>query len=258
MKFAIVVSRKDPAGMNIVKKMEEIGNGFNIFYVESEIVYAENIDKKVDADFIIFASKHQSVKKVKTLTVHPIGNWKNADFGGKDRTICPASALIIKHFFQTLDKNAESVKKEYQVSLEATHHGPYVETPCLFIEVGSSKEEWEDLRACEIVAKTINDGIKTFKREMYKIAFGIGGPHYCPNFNEIQLGNKIALSHIIAEYGLPLNEQMIKQIINKTKEKVECVVVDWKGLGNAEQRKETIELLKKFELKVVRTKEVKR
>lgn len=253
MKFGIVVSKKDIAGMNIVRKLEELGSKLEVFYFDDEIIYAENIDKNVDFDFIVFASRHQSVKKIKTLTVHCIGNWKKADFGGKDNTICPTSALLLKHFLKTLDKNAESVKDKYLVSMEATHHGPYIEKPHLFIEVGSSEEEWKDLEACEVVAKTIIDSIKTFKEKNYGIAFGVGGPHYCPGFNEIQLGDKYALSHIVAGYGLPLNKGLVKQIIDKTSEKVTHTIIDWKGCGKSEDRINLINLLEEFNLEVIKT-----
>jgi len=261
MNFAIVASKKDPAGMNIIKELQKMKCKTPIYLLEDETVYSDNIDKKINADFIIFASKHQSIKKVKTLTVHAIGNWKKADFGGRDNIICNTSALVLKHFFQELNKQAQNSKLDnYLVSLESTHHGPYIETPCLFIEVGSSIEEWNDLNACRIVAETILESINNFKhinKEKLKIAIGIGGPHYCPNFNKIQLGNKFALGYIVAEYALPLTEQMIKEAISKTKEKVDCFIIDWKGLRNSEQRKNILNVLEKFNIKILRTSEAK-
>ena len=142
--------------------------------------------------------------------------------------------------------------------MEATHHGPFLETPCLFIEVGSSKQEWDDDRACKVIAKTILESINSFKQnENYKVAIGIGGPHYCPNFNQIQLDNQFAISHIIAEYALPINKEMIYQAISKTKEKVKYIIIDWKGLGKSEQRQQTLDVLKDFNLNIIRTSEAK-
>ena len=294
MNFAIIASKKDIAGMNIVNELKKLNSTLPICIVDEETVYSDNLDterivlksnsrgvqelkhtanfsprvldkdKLTDADFIIFASRHQSVKKVKTLTVHAIGNWKKADFGGRDNTACMASALMLKHFFQELNKQAQSahLDKEYQISLEATHHGPFLETPCLFIEVGSSKQEWNDSRACKVVAKTILSSINSvnkIKNNKQKISIGIGGPHYCPNFNKIQLDNRnqFAISHIIAEYALPINKEMIHQAILKTKQKVEYVIIDWKGLGKSEQRQQTLDVLKDFNIKVIRTSEAK-
>lgn len=262
----ILASKKDPAGMNIVENLKKSNCKIPIYLVDVDIVHAESIDKqlktlnkKSDFDFIIFASKHQSVKKVKSLSVHPIGNWKKSEFGGKEETICPSNALILKHFFQTLEKNLKNNSLEYNLTMESTHHGPYIETPSLFIEIGSTLEEWHDNQAGELIAKTIIEAINTINKinNKVKIAFGIGGPHYCPNFNEIQLGNRFAISHVIAEYALPLTEKQVSEAINKTIPKVNCILIDWKGLGNATQRNNTLELLKKFNLEIVRTSEGK-
>jgi len=142
--------------------------------------------------------------------------------------------------------------------MESTHHGPYIETPSLFIEIGSTSEEWNDKKAGDLIAKTIIQAVNTFKENKnIKPAFGIGGPHYCPNFNEIQLGNKFAISHVIAEYALPLTPSMVTEAINKTLPKINCVLVDWKGLGNATQRNNALELLKKFNLEIVKTSDAK-
>jgi len=258
MKFTIVASRKDLAGMNIVSELEKLGYGGEIELVDCEIIYAENIDDKIEADFIIFASKHQSGKKVKTLTVHAPGNWKQADFGGQDKVVCNTRAVVLKRFFQELNKQAECLKDEYLVCLEATHHGPFVKKPCLFIEVGSSKEEWGDLRACKVVAQTIFGCVNDFKEsKRYQVGVGVGGPHYCPNFNQIQLSDKFAISHIIADYALPIDKKMIEEAIEKTKEKVEYFIIDWKGLGNAEARQSAMEVLEEFNLEIIRTRDAK-
>jgi len=273
MKPIILASKKDPAGMNIIENLKELNCKIPIHIVDSDIVHAENIDKqlktklkkelKLDFDFIIFASKHQSVKKIRSLSVHPIGNWKNADFGGKNEIICPSNALILKHFFQTLEKNMQNENLDYNLTMEATHHGPYIETPCLFIEIGSTSEEWNNKKAGKIIAETIIKSVNTFKNvkehkfKNLKIAFGIGGPHYCPNFNEIQLGNKFAISHVIAEYALPLTPSMVAEAINKTIPKPSSILIDWKGFGNATQRNHALELLRKFNLEIIKTSEGK-
>ncbi|MBC8444474.1 hypothetical protein H8D83_02700 [Candidatus Woesearchaeota archaeon] len=59
-----------------------------------------------------------------------------------------------------------------------------------------------------------------------------------------------------AKYNLQnLNENTLKQAIEKTQENVEQIVLDWKGLGNEKQR--IIELLKKINIKN-KTKRIKK
>ncbi|MEA3329679.1 MAG: D-aminoacyl-tRNA deacylase [Nanoarchaeota archaeon] len=255
MKPIIVASKKDKAGMNIVENLKKLGCKIPIYLIDKEIINAENIDKELDADFIVFASKHQSEKEVSTLTVHPIGNWGEANFGGISNKISLSNPLLLKHFFQTLFQNTKSL--DYKISLEATHHGPFIKTPSLFIEIGSTEKQWEDKTAGKIIAQTIIKSVASFKEQNLKIAIGVGGPHYCPNFNQIQLQDKYAISHIIAEYVLPLNEKMIEEAIAKTVGKVDSFILDWKGMGNSEKRNKSLEILKKFNLEIIRTKDAK-
>jgi len=267
MKPVIVASKKDDAGMNIVEELKKSDN-LPIYLTEKEIIYAENIDKEIEknheADFIIFASKHESKQKRKSLSVHAPGNWKKAEMGGKEGKVCKTSAFFLKHLFKILNQEVEEqeeIKKNYQVTLEATHHGPYIEKPCCFIEIGSSKKEWKDKKAGRIISETIKRAINSFNfkeaEKNYIPAIGIGGPHYCPNFNKIQLNSKYALSHIIPQYAFPITKKMLKESIEKTQEQVETIVMDWKGL-KSEQRKETIKLLNSLTLKYLRTSEIKK
>ena len=149
--------------------------------------------------------------------------------------------------------------KEYKLTLECTHHGPLINKPGIFIEIGSTENEWKDRKAGFIIAKTISEIIEEFKHNPYnEIAFGIGGPHYCPNFNKIQLKSNIALSHVIPQYALPLTDEMIKQAVEKTSEEIDFAVLDWKGLGNAEQRKQVTDILDKFYIPYKKTSEIKK
>src|SRR3989344_2032497 len=253
MKFAIIVSKKDPAGLNIAKHLEK--QGIPVHREEKDIIYLENIDKNSELrnyDFIIFASRHKGAKS-KLLSLHAPGNWKQADFGGKPGEVCPTSAIFLKHMFKILNKN----KENYPTSLEVTHHGPYIEKTCCFIEIGSNEEDWKDEKAAEIIAETIKQAI-TSKPDKAKIAIGLGGPHYCPNFNKIQLNSDYAIGHIIPEYSLPVSEELIKQALNKTIPKPEIVLSDWKGLGKSEEKQKLLEILKKLNIKLMRTSEIEK
>jgi D-aminoacyl-tRNA deacylase len=251
MRFTIVASKKDLAGMNIINELRKLNPELDIYLTDRELIYSDNLDKELKCDFIIFASKHKSIKHLKTLSIHSIGNWSKAEFGGKDNIICKSNPQILKHFFQTLEKNAKVISN-YQVTMEVTHHGPFIEIPSLFIEVGSSKEEWQDIKACNIIAKTINDSINSFDYKQIKTALAIGGPHYSPNFNKIQLGEEYAIGHIIPKYALPLKEYMVKEMISKSTEKIDYAILDWKGIGNSKERLNIVKILEKFNLKVIR------
>jgi D-aminoacyl-tRNA deacylase len=262
MKFAVIYSKKDEAGKNIA---EALKNHFlpqvPIIEFSKETINLENIDQETElknAELIIFASKHASAKGGKTLSIHAPGNWRNADYGGKASKVCPTSSLAIKYLFQKLNENAKALTSDYQVTLECTHHGPLISKPCLFIEVGATESEWTDRTAAGVVAKTIAD-FQNFKIDKnIKTAVGIGGPHYCPNFNKIQNSKEsnLAISHIIPEYALPLTESMIIEAIEKTKEHTDLIILDHKGCGNAESRNKLTDLLTKLGLKYQRTSDI--
>ncbi|GAI66230.1 unnamed protein product, partial [marine sediment metagenome] len=155
--------------------------------------------------------------------------------------------------------NSSGLGDRYKVTLECTHHGPLINKPCIFIEIGSTQTEWEDRRAGFILAKTISETMREFKENTYnEIAIGIGGPHYCPNFNKIQLSSNVAVSHVIPQYAFPLTEEMIKEAIDKTEEEVDFAVIDWKGMGQADQRDQALAILDKLYLSYKRTSEIRK
>ena len=265
-KFLVLASKQDEAGMNIVTQLSQFRKNpvsgilsreekyFDIFIVDNSILFEENLNLNQinEYDFVIFASKHKSEKHTKSLTVHAPGNlsFEEPKFGGKKGKVCIASAVFQKQIFKKLKENAEkSALKKYNVTMEATHHGPLINKPCLFIEIGSTEEEWKDKRAGFAVAKTISETIQEFKENKYhEIAVGIGGPHYCPEFNKLQLDSNVAISHVIPKYISQITEEMIKEVWKKTGEEVDFAIVDWKGLGNAEQRQKVIDVLEEIKL----------
>lgn len=262
-KYLIIASKRDLAGINITTHLSQLGT-YDFYLRDEEIISDKNLNhEKINQyDFVIFASKHRSESGEKTLSIHAPGNWAltPSKMGGKPGKICPTSAQFLKQAFEKLNQNVEKhYLKDYKVTLECTHHGPLIEKPCMFIEIGSTETEWKDRRAGFVIAHTIKQIIEEFKPNPYnEIAIGIGGPHYCPNFNKIQLNSNIAISHIIPSYVLPLKEEMIKEAIEKTKEEIDLAILDWKGIKNAGIRKQITETLDKFYIRYERTSHIKK
>ena len=305
MQIAIIASSKDPAGVNIRNNLLELfdfnktnekfdnndayecnkfqSKNIKLYLTNEDLIFSERIDEKINADVFVFASKHRSKENTKSFAVHPIGNWDKNEFGGKEKSLCPSSAVLLKNLFVELNNIAKSTKIKdfrdtknqsvvsefarahshstdflvnsgYELTMEATHHGPYIEKPAVFVEVGSTEEEWNNAENGKIIAKTIMSGLKNENLD-YKIAVGIGGPHYCSNFNKVALRTDIAFSHICPKYMLDkLNEELIKQSIGKTKEKIDFIVLDWKGLGAEKQR--IIDMLQNLNLEFKRTDQI--
>ena len=88
--------------------------------------------------------------------------------------------------------NASDLRSHlHELTMEATHHGPFVDKPAVFVEIGSTEKEWNDKNNGKIIAETIMSGLND-ENENYKIAVGIGGGHYCNNFNKLVLRTDIA------------------------------------------------------------------
>lgn len=249
MKYAIIISKLDIAGMNIYGKIK---NKFeNIILLDEDTIYAENIDKKIDADLFIFCTRHKSESGVPSLSVHSPGNFGKAMHGGRDKTLCLAPAIVLKNCLRLLEKNKI---EGFEVIQEVTHHGPYLEKPSIFLEIGSSENEWGNNSASDAISKVLTELINSLDESNYRTAFGIGGPHHTPNFKKIQLESDIAIGHVCPKYNLEnLDKGMILQALEKTIPKADLVILDWKGLGEHKDR--LTKILDEINVEVKKTKD---
>lgn len=253
MKTAIIFSKEDPACPNLYKAFSSHKWPANVslHQVEQRAVGLEHLDKQISADCFIFASRHSGKGEVKCLCVHTPGNWERAELGGKDRELCIAYPSLQKAIYKEL---CEVVKGSgYEATMEVTHHGPLIDKPCLFVEIGPSATEWLDIKASEMLASAVHKALsKPIDHSHLRVTIGIGGTHYCSNFNKIELSTDIAFSHMCPKYMLDkLDEVMIRKAFERSSEKAGFAVLDWKGLGKEKQR--IIDLLSKMDIRYERT-----
>jgi D-aminoacyl-tRNA deacylase len=176
-------------------------------YVDVRVAHALGVSPEV----VIFASRHRAESRIPTLTVHPIGNYSSADFGGKPRTLNQSSPHLMTSALRTLGTAAQGLP--FNVSFETTHHGPILDSPAFYIEIGSYEELWGREDAAEAIAHAI----LTVKNEGYPIVICVGGGHYAPRFSEVALSRKVSIGHMAANYALDsLDEAMIKQMAEKS------------------------------------------
>jgi D-aminoacyl-tRNA deacylase len=134
----------------------------------------------------------------------------------------------------------------YEVSYECTHHGPSLNAPAMFAELGSSPKQWSDLKAAEAVAHAVIKAVSSFGKSKAAAAIGIGGPHYNAKFTRIALENEIAFSHMIPKYAIPhVDAEILKQCVEKTLEKVELAILDWKGI-KGDHKPKIVEMLEEI------------
>jgi len=237
---------KDLAGRNIVKILKTKNTEAKIIKSKDDILYMKSLGIK--PDICIVASRHKSESGTPVLTTHSPGNFGRADFGGNDRELSMAPALYLREALIYLRDEKEKRGLPYEVSLEATHHGPTsFESPIMFVEVGGTEREWRDINACKAVAESISKLTRS-EPERIPVAIGFGGGHYCRKFSQIE---EYAIGHICPKYNLHnLDDSMIEQMISKTIPTPEIALVEKKGMGREKQR--VLELLEKTELEVIR------
>lgn len=221
MKIALVTSLQDAAGRNIrdhIRQLLDEGGGAEVpgrtyaFHnVPGRLIHAEHVDAGLDADLVIFLSRHSSVNPVPVLTVHVTGNFGAAELGGSPRTLPPATPAMMQ---ATLRALARHCPEGYRVSYEVTHHGPTdLSHPSFFVEIGSTETEWNDPVAGQAVAMSVLSAIPQDPVPL----IGIGGTHYAPRETEIALTSRGAFGHIassrrqVAELDREIVQEMIRQ-----------------------------------------------
>jgi len=181
-------------------------------------LYRDRLDETIAGHFggppelLVYLSKHRSESGTPSLTVHPIGNLGSADFGGVARTLVPAAARAMTAALRALRREAAGLR--YNVTFEATHHGPYLATPTFYIEQGSTEREWADREAARAIARTLL-GLEPVDAP---IAIGIGGGHYVPRHTDVALERRVAFGHLLPAYALPsVDEAMLAQAVDASR-----------------------------------------
>jgi len=226
MKILIVYSGQDRAGMNIRDSLQKLMPGlgedpvpFASHFVsltgfDERLIYAESFGTGIDADLILFISRHSSVNPVPVLTVHVTGNYRDAELGGTPRTLPPAAPVVMQAVLRALKKNAP---EGYRASYEVTHHGPTgLSVPSCFVEIGSTLPEWEDREAGAAVATSILEALRDLPVNGIPL-IGFGGTHYAVRETEIALGTRGAFGHIAHSREVPaLDREMVRRMAETT------------------------------------------
>ncbi|MFO7872800.1 MAG: D-aminoacyl-tRNA deacylase [Candidatus Undinarchaeales archaeon] len=227
----VIYWKDDKAGKNIAENLTELGLGNLLVESEKSILYSK--EPEIETDLFIVASTHRSKTNKASLTVHPTGNWGSADIGGNEHELSYTSPEALAVGLRAI--NSRKIKG-FDVSMEATHHGPTNwKTPLIFIEIGSTETEWKNKEAGKVIAESIseiNDSEQEFENYV-----GFGGIHYCPYFTKRILENEeISVGHVAPKYAAnDLDKKIIKEAFEKSN--AEKALFDWKGLRSKERNK---------------------
>lgn len=171
-------------------------------------------------------SRHAAASGKPSLTIHPIGNpgqpvpadgadsAERAEHGGIPGLCVPPSPRMAPLFRLLYGAVRDAgLAAEFEVTLEATHHGPWQSggTPCCFVEIGSKDEDWGREDAAEVWAGVLerslglvpgNDAEPPSQPPKPKaVVVGLGGGHYVPKMNDLlRHRDDVVIGHMCAGY----------------------------------------------------------
>jgi D-aminoacyl-tRNA deacylase len=266
--FVLVASSKNPASRTIASALierhgfESTGINFgsrDIFQkgsvilatIDTEIIEPPDLDSFFRPRAYVFLSTHRAESGIPSLTVHTTGNFTDREvLGARPREVGAIDPDLQKNYLIALNERKAELEG-YEVTIEATHHGPTsLRRPVLFVELGSTERQWGDAHAAGVISDALMASLATGK-SWDKVGLAFGGTHYPQKFNKVILEGEYALSAVVAKHYLEwIDEAMFGQLIQRTSRFPRYVFVDWKGAGPHRER--IILLAKQFALEVVR------
>jgi D-aminoacyl-tRNA deacylase len=266
--FVLVASSRNMASMTIASALtrkhgfESTGITFGssplyqsgsviLATMDSEIIEPPDLDAYFRPKAYIFLSTHVSESGIPSLTVHTTGNFTDKEvLGARPREVGAIDPDLQKNYLIALNERRSQLEG-YEITIEATHHGPTsLRRPVLFVELGSTEKQWGDEHAADVIADALMASLASENR-WDKVALAFGGTHYPQKFNKALLEGDYALSAVVAKHYLEwIDGEMFGQLIQRTSKFPRSVMVDWKGAGP--HREKIILLSKQFALEVIR------
>lgn len=261
--YGLAYSTRDPAGSGIAKYLREYydlercelevkavecfaNREFVLVGFAEDAIYFSFLDSRLPSSVeeYVVLSRHSSEQGVKSYTVHHPGNFGEALYGGRPGELGVANPVVTHKLLLNLRDICEErdLLGIYEVSYEATHHGPTEnDKPLTFIEIGSTIDEWRDPRNHEVVGLAIVEFLESPAHSCRPV-IGIGGGHYSRKHTEAAFERNYCYGHIMAKHSLHyLSSDALTKMIERSRSRPEAIVVERKGT-RAEHR----ELVEKY------------
>ncbi|KAF8005763.1 hypothetical protein BT93_K0136 [Corymbia citriodora subsp. variegata] len=204
--------------------------------LENRLVREDHLDKRWEeatgesVGEVIFLSRHVAASNRPALTIHPIGtpHLRQDEVplaGGRPGWAAPPNPRI-GPWLRLLRNIAKlhNLVPEFEVTLEATHHGPEISSPAMFVEIGSTEEYWKRQDAAQAIASLVWEGLGlgggnsvgdwSRKGNRPKVLLGIGGGHYVPRHIDIAWKDGVWVGHLLSGYTLPMEEPSDSKEVN--------------------------------------------
>lgn len=158
---------------------------------------------------VIFLSKHVAASGKPSLTVHPIGNPRRdvEPYGGVAGKLAPPSprlASLLRALDCAKGTSTSSELADFDVTFEATHHGPLLQAPTLFAEIGSGDDQWGREDAGRCWAEALWAELSTPPEIAGSALVVLGGNHYMSPVTDMVLARRhagLAMGHMLPSYA---------------------------------------------------------
>ena len=247
MKICFVVSETDVAGMNMFEHIKDsftVISGilthktdyatYELHTISGESIHAENIENRLDANLLIFLTKHASKSGIASYSTHTQGNWDTNEYGGNPQEVAPCPVVLKDLFFHEM----KSFNPEYEVVQEVTHHGPSVTVPSVFVEIGSAHDQWKDPKNGEFMKNVILTVINSYVGENTDkpVYMGLGGQHTCTNYERLVSSNDIIIGHVCPTRAITSITH--KTILHAVKQHTihPTILLDWKSMKGPDKK----------------------
>ena len=189
--------------------IRELAPGVRLVRRPGPHIHDEDLDRRLppairaERPTLVFPSIHRSEQNVSSLTVHPLGNpGPTADVGGAPGRLVPTDPLRMAAALRALSEGAGALG--VPVTFEATHHGPALELPAFFLEIGYGAEAGPPDPAVALLARVLPELTPSVGD---RVALALGGGHYAPHFTELVLSRRWAVGHILSKHALEVADR---------------------------------------------------
>ena len=220
----IVISETDPVAVRVAERwgtppatgdfvegaaIRALAQGAYLLRRPGPHIHDERLDARLPSALraatptLVFPSIHRSEQNVASLTVHPIGNpGPTAEVGGEPRELVPADP---RRMCATLRLLAEGAAKAgAPATLESTHHGPMLDLPAYFVEIGYGEASAPSDHAVAVLSSAIPSASPEPED---RVALALGGGHYAPHFTDLVLTRRWSVGHILSRHSLEVVER---------------------------------------------------
>ncbi len=228
-RYLVVVSEPDPVARDVAltwgtpPATDERVDGAPIRVLSDEAyllrrpvrhIHDEHLDARLPSRLralrptLVFPSIHRSERNVRCLTVHPLGNFGDeAEVGGRPRVLDPTDPSLMAAALRALHEWGNGMG--LPATFEATHHGPELGLPAMFVEIGYGSDAAPPPEAVRVLSEIIP---QLAREDHDRTALAVGGGHYAPHFTDLALKRRWAFGHIISRHALAtLDSGMARQ-----------------------------------------------